>query len=408
MTAASTLRFESERFKELVCDEACTDVCFVASDSLLLAGLIDGSACVWQASSGERLWTCAPPAHGNASIRVCTADSRQNAPVVGFSNGVVSILDIELARFTWSMQLGRKRVTDGISAAAFIPVGLAGGSHAANVLACGTDSGAVYFVDTRQSGASNPVLSFHKQNDYIADLCSTNCSGQPATPDGCLLCASGDGSLAVYDCRLGSDGIQATVRALCTASNDELLAVAVLDREQRVVCGTQRGFLDVVRWGRWDRLAYRLRVHPTTVNALLPLDANRVLTGADDGMIRLVPIHPKAIAEIVGESFECMPIEALSASATNQLVACCGHSEVIRVWNLEGTTQTETDESEETDEHAGACDFDDAIEEASAAGSKSSSKHALETTRSRPQPVHNSRRARKRSAASDSFFSELL
>jgi WD40 repeat protein len=394
--------------RDLVCDQTCTAISFLSNGSLFVAGLIDGSAMLWRWQSGECLWKCARSKGRTASLRVCAADFEQRAPAVGFSDGIVSILDIKVGGFTWSTQIGRKRAADGISAAAFMAAEQNESAYTANILACGTDSGTLHLLDTREKGNSNPVLSFRKQNDYIASIFPVKgpCGFDPS--EHALLSASGDGTLAVYDCRFSGEGVQGTQRALCTASNDELLSVVVLGRDRRVVCGTQRGFLDVLRWGNWEQLAYRLHVHPTTVNVLQAVDADRVISGSDDGMIRLVPIHPKAVGEIVGESFETMPIEALSWNASNHLVACCGHTETVRIWSLERHLRKKGDESLENEEQLHGQDIDDDAAEVVGKETQMGSGRSSDATTKQSNPTRNIGRRRKRPADADPFFSELL
>jgi WD40 repeat protein len=408
MTAAVSPLAGDGGFKDLECDEPCTAICFTGEDSVLLAGLVDGSVCTWRTSSENLLWKGAFQEQTHASVRVVVGGPRRRLAALGFSDGALALVDVEACCYPWNMRLPRRRARDSVTAAAFLSHDGSGAADDAQVLVCGTDHGRLHFIDVRLSESSNPVVSVHKQEDYISDICTAGFEQPQEGTACCLLSASGDGTLAIYDCRMGSEGQRVVRRALSTASNDELLTVAMFDNCRQVVCGTQRGFVDVIQWGKWDQLAYRLRIHPTTVNTVVSLDARLALTGADDGVIRVVPVVPQPTAEVLGENFEGMPVEALALNASRERLASCGHSDVIRVWHIAKHLDTVArDGCAHNRGHPMACECRGSDSECS--GSISSPEdHGASARIEAPRVSRKRRRKHEHVPSSDAFFGDLL
>lgn len=79
---------------------------------------------------------------------------------------------------------------------------------------------------------------------------------------------------------------------------------------RKIVCGSQSGVLSLYSWGAWNDCSDRFPGHPASVDALVRLDEDTVVTGSSDGLIRIVGILPNKMLGIVGEHAE-YPIERL-------------------------------------------------------------------------------------------------
>lgn len=97
-----------------------------------------------------------------------------------------------------------------------------------------------------------------------------------------LLATSGDGRLTAYDLRKNA------LAGKSDELDDELLSVAVIKNGRKIVCGSQDGVLVIFSWGTWGDMSDRFPGHPDSVEALLKVDEDTVLTGSSDGIIRYV------------------------------------------------------------------------------------------------------------------------
>jgi len=149
---------------------------------------------------------------------------------------------------------------------------------------------------------------------------------------------SGDGTLAVYDLRKsGEKGLI----AMSDFQDDELLSVAIVKEGKKVVCGTQTGVLPIFSWGDFGDQKDRIKGHPMSVDAMVKITEEGVLTGSSDGKIRVVATHSKslgnAVLATIGEHGDGdYPIERLSLSADGKYLASASHAQpTVQLWSTE-------------------------------------------------------------------------
>jgi WD40 repeat protein len=243
-------------------------------------------------------------------------------------------------------------------------------SPAGPLLASGDDAGAVRLWDTRLCGNSNShskpsnnnpfdnlmkppqgcVMQWKVNHDYISDFCS-NSDGST------LFASSADGTLSVFDIRfVQRKGTQRSVilpevdpmqhqeathdakswekQGYLQSANqeDELLALCLIKNSSKLLCSTQQGILSIFSYGTWNDISDRFPGHPQSVDALLKIDEDTVLTGSSDGLVRAVQLLPNALLGVLG-SHEGFPVEALGWSAGKKMVGSLSHDEYIRLWD---------------------------------------------------------------------------
>lgn len=192
------------------------------------------------------------------------------------------------------------------------------GEGAGNLCATGDDDGRVKLWDLRQRVAG---FCFTPHVDFVADLWH-----EPDTQT--LLCASGDGTLSRLDVRAGK------VRAQSDSLQDELLSVVVLKGGTRAVAGSQEGMLHVFALdGDITEPVDRVPGHPHSVDALLKVDEDTVLTGSSDGLVRVVQVTPHKLLGVLGEHDD-FPVERLALQQESGLLASASHDSMVRVWGV--------------------------------------------------------------------------
>jgi len=222
--------------------------------------------------------------------------------------------------------------------------------------ASGDDDGVIKLWDLRSNGM---VKKFTEHEDFISDMrwCPDSHS---------LLATSGDGSLSVYDLN-GKGG-----PAMDTVSDfmeEELLSLEVIKGGTKVVCGTQDGVLGVFTWGQWADVSDRVPGHPNSVESIIKLDEDTVITGSSDGLIRIMQLYPNKLLGVVGDHDE-FPIEKISMSHDRRLLASCSHDSTVQFWDV----QFLADDDGEAEEEDG--DDDDMEEEAGGAAQMAKQKPA--------------------------------
>jgi hypothetical protein len=229
---------------------------------------------------------------------------------------------------------------------------------AEHLIASGDEDGVIKIWDTRLAGdaaastsalaaatsaAASTAVTFKKQKDVITDM---QCIVDKAT----LLATAGDGTLGVYDLR------KMRMAARSEPTEDELLSCAVIKGGSAVVTGTQEGVLLVWDWGKWtwteadeDTGVYgpeRFKGHPQSIDALLVVDDDTIVTGSSDGLIRLLTVRPNKLVGILGEHSD-FPIETLAWSRDRKYIASASHDNMIKFWDVGYLFEDDDDEDDD-------------------------------------------------------------
>ncbi|KAH9785306.1 WD repeat-containing protein 55 [Citrus sinensis] len=165
-----------------------------------------------------------------------------------------------------------------------------------STVASGDDQGCIKVWDTRQRTLCN---SFDAHEEYVSDMTFAADAMK-------LLGTSGDGTLSVCNLRKN------TVQTRSEFSEEELTSVVLMKNGRKVVCGSQSGTVLLYSWGYFKDCSDRfVGLSPNSVDALLKLDEDRVITGSENGLISLVGILPNRIIQPIAEHSE-YPIESLA------------------------------------------------------------------------------------------------
>ena len=180
----------------------------------------------------------------------------------------------------------------------------------------GDDDGGITMIDPRQAAT---VRRRRHHEDFVADL---------TTHDNCILAAGSDGRLSVSDPRRNLAAV-----GVSDPQDDELLSLRVIRGGRKVVCGTQTGALVIWSWDRWQDSTDRALGHPESVDAILKIHDDVLLTGSSDGMLRVVRVLPGLdLLGILGDH-DGFPVERLAANANLSLVASLSHDNLVRFWD---------------------------------------------------------------------------
>ncbi|KAH8511310.1 hypothetical protein H0E87_008751 [Populus deltoides] len=232
---------------------------FHPSDNLVTAGLITGDLHLYRFnadSTPQRLLEI--HAHSEACRAVRFINDGQ-AIITGSSDRSILATDLETGSPI-------TRLENAHEDAIFSLINLT-----ESTIATGDDQGCIKVWDTRQRSCCN---SFNAHEDYVSDMTFASDSMK-------LLSTSGDGTLSV--CNLRSNKIQSQSEF----SEEELLSVVIMKNGRKVICGSQNGTLLLYSWGFFKDCSDRFTgLSPNSIDALLKLDEDRVITGSENGLIR--------------------------------------------------------------------------------------------------------------------------
>ena len=206
-----------------------------------------------------------------------------------------------------------------------------------SLLASGDDEGSVKVWDVRTpSSTSSAVASWSVHEDFISSLLFFE-------DKRALLSTAGDATLACYDLRKASSVLRSDDQ------EDEMTSIAVLRNGRKVVCGAQDGTLLIFSWGRFGDCSDRFPGHPAAVTSLLKVDESTLLTGAEDGLVRVLTIMPNKVLGVVGDC-DGFPVEGMVFTADKTVVATHAHDEFIRLWDVSVLQEDKGDDEENKEE----------------------------------------------------------
>jgi WD40 repeat protein len=216
-----------------------------------------------------------------------------------------------------------------------------------NLIASGDDDGVVKVWDTRQQTACGSFAPFV---DFVSDIChvpagagagesvpdpsAPGTSAAGATNGGSLVVTSGDGTVAHLSL--------SNWKVLGQSDNmeDELLSCCVLKNGKKCVAGSQTGMLNIFSYGEWEDFSDRFPGHPSSIDAIVKVDEETILTGSSDGIVRVISVLPNKMLGIVGEHGD-MPLERMALRDDNSLLATASHDKTIKLWDVKYLWETD-------------------------------------------------------------------
>lgn len=195
-----------------------------------------------------------------------------------------------------------------------------------STVASGDDEGCIKVWDTRQQSCCN---SFKVHEEYISDMTFAADSMK-------LLGTSGDGTLSVCNLRRNK------VQAQSEFSEEELLSVVIMKNGRKVVCSSHIGNLLLYSWGCFNDCSDRfVDLSPNSVDVLLKLDEDRLITGSETGLISLVGILPNRVIQPIAEHSE-YPVEGLAFSHDKKFLGSIAHDQMLKLWDMDDLLQDST------------------------------------------------------------------
>jgi len=192
--------------------------------------------------------------------------------------------------------------------------------------------------------ALHPLISYEDCGDYISCFL-------PIPSRNKLVATSGDGHLYVYELRIGhvaallrgkpsksldnqsaevtEDGfIVDTFFAMSEPISDDLSSVCLLKRGRKlVVAGRDEGVINIFKWDHFgvaeDHFSLDVAARASgvinaaemasSIECMLKIDEDTVVTASSDGLVRLVQIHPNKLIAVLGNHEE-FPVECIKLS----------------------------------------------------------------------------------------------
>ncbi|MED6186148.1 WD domain repeat-containing protein 55 [Stylosanthes scabra] len=287
------------------------DIDFHPSNNLLAAGLITGHLHLYRYSvDSEPVRVLEVNAH-TESCRAARFINGGHAVLTGSPDCSILATDVETGATIARLENAHEAAVNRLI------------NLAESTVASGDDDGVIKVWDTRERSCCN---TFDVHEDYISDMTFASDAMK-------LLATSGDGTLSVCNLRRNKVQVQSEF------SEDELLSVVIMKNGRKVVCGSQTGVMLLYSWGCFKDCSDRfVDLSPNSVDTMLKLDEDRIITGSENGIINLVGILPNRILQPIAEHSE-YPVEGLAFSHDRKYLGSIAHDQVLKLWDLDNILQ---------------------------------------------------------------------
>ena len=274
--------------KPIHCSEQVFSFTFHGRKKLVSAGLIDGTVELWKYGSdrtNEMLW------RKNNLFGLDNSGSARDVAFNPTSNELYAVssskslvrVDVEQGEVIHSIANAHDAALNKI----LILNSEVSSDETPYMVATGDDEGVIKIWDSRTP--EKATHHFNKQSDFIAGL-SYN------SDKNILLSASGDATLCAYDLR------KAKRTVLSEDQESEPTSVVWMKNGTKAVVGTDDGVMLIFSNNRWIDCSDRFPGHKQSIDCMLKIDENQILTGSMDGKMRLVNLFPnKVVGAIEGK-----------------------------------------------------------------------------------------------------------
>ena len=154
-----------------------------------------------------------------------------------------------------------------------------------------------------------------------------------------ILATSTNGSLGVYDLRMTNQNQSLKLHAMSDFMESELNDLVVMKDGKLICCGASGGEVQIYHKGWYGDCKDRLTGHPYSVDSMVKLEEDLLLTGSEDGWVRVCGIHPNKVAvfeahEEEADDSQDFPILKISLSHCKRFLASISTDRCIRFYEL--------------------------------------------------------------------------
>ena len=194
----------------------------------------------------------------------------------------------------------------------------------ANLFASGDEDGTVKLWDSRvksDTDSFKAVMEVKHFEEFVSDLFVDN-------EKKLMVASSGEGTIQSFNLRGKRADTQSEVY------EGEFNCLGLVHHDSKLVAGCGDGRLYMFNWNEFGYHSADFPGHPESINDLVAVTDNVIVTACEDGAIRAVHLYPHRFLGTVGHHDGGYPVERLDVSASGELVASMSHDSKIKFWNI--------------------------------------------------------------------------
>ena len=278
---------------------------------------------------------------------IFSIDNISDMTIAGSSKGDIIILKNEKKIKTFNINKHNKE-NQSISKCIFLNE---------NLYTYGDSSGQIIIKDIR---TDKIIKSYQEQSEEITDIVHTELK------DNFILSSSIDGTLGVYDIR------QKKIFALSDCIEEEINSLEIVKNSNNILASTSEGYIEIFNWGWFGDFKDRIKGHPQSVLCMDKYDENLIISGCEDGGIRICSVCPKGVRGIICDkekvtidNEEFNEVNCVCVSKDKSFICSCCNISFVKVYdcrNIDFSKIYPNPKDEEFNESFNSENDDDKIE----------------------------------------------
>lgn len=114
---------------------------------------------------------------------------------------------------------------------------------------------------------------------------------------------------------------------------EELTCLGLFKRESKLLAGSSKGNLILYNWREFGLHSDLFPGPKVSINSLVPITEDIVVTACDDGVLRATHVLPNRHLGKVGH--HSMSVEKVDISRSGKFIASCSANSDIKFWNIQ-------------------------------------------------------------------------
>ena len=287
------------------------DMAFHPKSPFLAIGQISGAVCIHEYKATETRYLTRLQLHSGGISGMEFTENGSHLVTVS-SDQTINVLDCATQQSVINIAKGKGNPHKyGISSVNICTE---------NLVATGDDDGKICLFDMRTKKAA---MKYHEHADFVSQMLFFSEVNH-------IVSASGDTCLGVFDMRYGK------VIDFSDKRKDELMCIAFVPETCDIIAGTPTGSLPVWRYNGWTRPYDTYDYHPKECETIVTYNDNIVLTGACDGMVRVLQVHPvKRNLIQLGGNRRRQGISKIRISHDRKMLAVSGTDNIVNFIDIE-------------------------------------------------------------------------
>jgi hypothetical protein len=167
-----------------------------------------------------------------------------------------------------------------------------------------------------------------EQSEEITDIVHTELK------DNFILSSSIDGTLGVYDIR------QKKIYALSDCLEEEITSLEIVKNSNNILASTNEGYIEIFNWGWFGDFKDRIKGHPQSVLCMDKYDENLIISGCEDGGVRICSVCPKGVRGIICDkekvtidNEEFNEVNCVCVSKDKSFICSCCNISFVKVYD---------------------------------------------------------------------------